>query len=224
MLDRRTLFRDREDAGQRLAAKLQYLEAPDVLVLAIPCGGVPVAAQIAERLHATLDVMVVRKLQIPWNPEAGFGALAPDGTLRLNPELTPYLHLSDAEIDQVKRRTMSEIERRLRRFRGLQEAPRLANRVVVLVDDGLASGYTMLVAAESVRKGGPRQLVVAVPVASTGAARLLKPACDTFIALHISATLPFAVASFYEHWHDLSDDEVLRYLSAGLKPRVQSAD
>lgn len=210
-------FRDREDAGQRLAVRLQRLRPPNALVLAIPCGGVPVAAQIAKRLHATLDVMVVRKLQIPWNPEAGFGALAPDGTLLLNAELMPHLHLSEAKVEEVKRGTMIEIERRIRRFRDAKAAPRLANRVVILVDDGLASGYTMLVAARSVRKAGPRRLVVAVPVASAGAARLLKPACDSFIALHVSSALPFAVADFYERWHDLTDDEVLHYLSARPK-------
>jgi putative phosphoribosyl transferase len=216
----RALFRDREDAGRQLAEKLADLQSADALVLGIPCGGVPVAIQIADRLHAQLDLMVVRKLQIPWNPEAGFGALAPDGTVLLNPELTPHLHLSEAEIREIKRRTISEIERRIQRFRGTQAAPRLADRTVVLVDDGLASGYTMLVAAQAVRKAGPRRLVVAVPVASAGAARLLKPACDSFVALHVSSALPFAVADFYEQWYDLTDEDVLRYLSA--KPKRTS--
>jgi len=214
------LFRDRDDAGRKLGEKLAQVRLEDVLVLAIPCGGVPVAVQIANRLGAQLDLIVVRKLQIPWNPEAGFGALAPDGTVLLNPELTPHLHLTDAEIWEVEKRTMVEIERRTQRFRGTQPAPRLADRAVVLVDDGLASGYTMLAAAQSVRKAGPRHLVVAVPVASAGAARLVKPACDRFIALHVSAALPFAVASFYERWRDLTDDEVLRYLQARGVPQT----
>jgi putative phosphoribosyl transferase len=213
----RAFFRDREDAGRQLAEKLADLQSKDVLVLGIPCGGVPVAVQIADRLHAQLDLMVVRKLQIPWNPEAGFGALAPDGTLLLNPELTPHLNLSEAEVEEVESRTMNEIKRRIQRFRGTQAAPRQADRTVVLVDDGLASGYTMLVAAQSVRKARPRRLVVAVPVASAGAARLLKPACDSFVALHVSSALPFAVADFYEQWYDLTDEDVLCYLSA--KPK-----
>jgi putative phosphoribosyl transferase len=214
---RHALFRDREDAGRQLGDRLAQLQFQDLLVLAIPCGGVPVAVQIADRLHAALDLMVVRKLQIPWNPEAGFGALAPDGTILLNPELTPHLHLSEADIEEVRTQTMTEIRRRMKLFRGTQAAPRLAERTVVLVDDGLASGYTMLVAAQSARKALPRRLVVAVPVASAGAARLLRPACDSFVALHVSPALPFAVADFYEQWYDLTDEDVLRHLSARPK-------
>jgi len=185
----------------------------DPLVMAIPCGGVPVGVQIALRLKAPLDLMVVRKLQIPWNTEAGFGAVAPDGTLTLNPQITPHLNLSEEEIERIKERTLHEIQRRIRLFRGGRPDPVLSGRSVILVDDGLATGYTMLVAAQSAKKAHPHRLVVATPVASARAAQLLQPKCDIFVALHVSSAIPFAVASFYKHWHDLTDDEVLKCLS-----------
>jgi len=216
----RAIFRDREEAGQRLAERLAQLNLKDPLILAIPCGGVPVGVQIARRLKAPLDLMVVRKLQIPWNTEAGFGAVAPDGTLTLNPQIAPHLNLDERGIEEIKERTLREIRRRLHRFRGNRQPPTLSGRTVILVDDGLATGYTMLVAAQSARKAQPHKLVVATPVASTRAAQLLQPKCDTFVALHVSAAIPFAVASFYQHWHDLTDGEVLSYLSSLWGPHL----
>lgn len=214
MFSAHPFFNNREDAGHKLAAELSKLNLENVLILAIPCGGVPVGINVAKELDAAFDLMIVRKLQIPWNPEAGFGAIAPDGTYLLNPNLAPHLHLSDAQIQEIKSRTLVEIERRHRRFCGNQPSPTLRNRTVILVDDGLASGYTMLVAAQSAQKAKPRQLIVAIPVASIQAAHLLKPECDTFVALHVSSAMSFAVASFYKHWHDLTDEEVLQYLTS----------
>jgi putative phosphoribosyl transferase len=208
------LFSDREDAGKKLAAELSKLNLEDAIILAIPCGGVPVGITIAKELNTDFNLIIVRKLQIPWNPEAGFGAIAPDGTYLLNPNLAPYLHLSEAKIQDVKSRTLAEIERRRYRFCGNQPSPKIKNRAVILIDDGLASGYTMLVAARSVSKVKPKQLIVATPVASIHAANLLESECDTLIALHVSSAMPFAVASFYEHWHDLTDEEVIQYLTS----------
>ncbi|MFX1562431.1 MAG: phosphoribosyltransferase [Promethearchaeota archaeon] len=214
MFSVRPLFDNREDAGYKLAAELSKLNLKNILILAIPCGGVPVGISIAKELATEFNLMIVRKLQIPWNPEAGFGAITPDGTYLLNPNLAPHLNLSDIKIQEIKSRTLAEIERRRQRFCGNRSSPEIRDRPVILVDDGLASGYTMLVAAKSVKKAKPSQLIVASPVASISAANLLKSECDTLVALHVSSAVPFAVASFYKHWHDLSDEEVIHYLKS----------
>ncbi len=218
MFDIYPLFNNREDAGKKLLAELLKLDLENILVLAIPCGGVPVGVIIAKEIYAEFALMIVRKLQIPWNTEAGFGAIAPDGTFFLNPNLAPQLHLSDAKIRDIKSQTLAEIKRRQKLFCGNKPSPKIQNRTVILVDDGLASGYTMMVAAKSVQKAKPKQLIVAVPVASTQAVHLLKSVCDTLVALHVSSAMPFAVASYYKHWHDLTDEEVLKYIASYKGP------
>ena len=164
-----TLFRDRADAGRRLADRLVSLELNDPSVLAVPAGGVPVGAQIAQRLSAPLDLIIVRKIRIPWNPEAGFGAVTSGGDALLNPRLTPVLGLNDTDIQRLADVARTEVAQRERIFRGERAHPALSGRTVILVDDGLASGYTMLAAVRSVRRRGPSTIVVAVPAASGSA-------------------------------------------------------
>ena len=206
------LFRDRLHAGHKLAERLIEYKDQDTVVLAIPRGGVPVGFEIAKHLNAQFDVIIPRKIPIPWNPEAGLGAVTADGTMVLNERMIRNLGLSKTEIDEAAEEVRQEIERRTQEYRDDQPEPDVRGRPVILVDDGLASGYTMLAAVESLKKADPSSVIVAVPVASRGAARLVAPEVDDLVALVISDRLPFAVADFYMEWRDLTDAEVIACL------------
>ncbi len=206
------LFRDRTDAGRRLAERLLEYESRGAVVLAVPRGGVPVGFEVAKRLNARFDVIIPRKIPIPWNPEAGFGAITADGTMVLNENMVRSLDLSEEEIQQAAEEVRQEIIRRTSEYRADRPPQDVKGRSAIVVDDGLASGYTMLAAIESLRKHEPSGIVVAVPVASAGAARLVAPKVDELVALVISGRLPFAVAEFYMQWRDLTDQEVVGYL------------
>lgn len=208
------LFRNRAEAGKRLAERLLDYAGSGAVVLAIPRGGVPVAYEIAKRLGAELDVIIPRKMPIPWNPEAGFGAITADGTMVLNEPMVESLGLTPGDISRVAEEVRREVVRRTRTYRGDKPPVDVAGKIVILVDDGLASGYTMLAAIKSVRKLSPSKVIVAVPVASSSAARLVERAADRLIALVVSDRLPFAVADFYLEWRDLTDEEVLHYLQS----------
>ena len=208
------LFRDRRDAGRRLAERLLDYQDRDAVVLAIPRGGVPVGFEVAGRLRAEFDVIVPRKIPIPWNPEAGMGAITADGTMVLNESMVRSLGLSKEEIEHAAEEVREEVVRRTEIYRAGRVEPEIAGKPVILVDDGLASGYTMLAAIESLKKQGPSSIVVAVPTASSGAARLIGPKVDELVALIVSERLPFAVADFYLEWRDLSDEEVLEFLQS----------
>lgn len=211
--DRKRVFKDRLHAGELLAAKIRPLLAGrDVQLLAVPAGGVPVGYVVAQRLKIPLDVAVVRKIQIPWNTEAGFGAVTWDGRVLLNELLVAQLGLSTETVEQCISRTREILRQRLETFRGARRFPDLNGKVVVLVDDGLASGFTMLAATESVKTRDPRKIIVAVPTASEGAVELLAPSVDEMICLNLRRGPIFAVADAYKKWYDLSDDEVLEYL------------
>ncbi len=205
------LFRDREDAGRRLA---ESYEGPrhEVIVLGIARGGVPVGYQLARSLGGRLDVMVARKLPVPHNPEVGFGAVAPDGSLYINEEMMRYLRLPEEQVRTIASRVLVEVRRRVKAYRGERPFPVLEGMNVILTDDGLATGYTMIAAVEMVRKLAPSSVNVAVPVSPEETARMVRPLADYFHCLHLSRSYPFAVASFYEDFHDLSDREVLAYL------------
>ena len=213
------LFRDRADAGRRIAERLLEYEDENTLVLAIPRGGVPVGYEVAKRLDAQFDVIVPRKIPIPWNPEAGFGAVTVDGTMVLNDGMVRSLDLSEDEIEQAAEEVRQEIVRRTAIYRGDKPPPDVEDKSVILVDDGLASGYTMLAAIESLRKHEPSSVIVAVPVASQGAAKLVRPKADRLAALIVSESLPFAVANYYVEWRDLTDEEVMGYLKSSVVSR-----
>ena len=206
--DRRFIFEDRTHAGRLLADKLRAYQDTDAYVLGIPAGGVPVAAVISEQLQLPLDVLVVRKIHIPWNREAGFGAISWDGTTLFNEQLLQHLQLTQDEIAQCVEEEKAEIAKRIRLFRGQKPFPDLRNRAVIVVDDGLASGFTMLVALDSVRKQQPKELVVAVPTASLHAIQLVREAADTVVCLNVRTGRVFAVAEAYTHWYDLDNAEV----------------
>jgi predicted phosphoribosyltransferase len=160
-------FKDRTEAGQTLATELKkYAGRPDVLVLALPRGGVPVAFEVAEALGAPLDIFLVRKLGVPGHEELAMGAIASGGVRVLNPEVVEYLRIPDALIDEVAAREQQELERREQAYRGSRPAPDVRRRTVILIDDGLATGSTMRAAASALRRQQPARLVVAVPVAA----------------------------------------------------------
>ena len=207
------VFRDRLHAGRLLAEKLrEYVGKGKVMLLALPAGGVPVGYAVAKELGIPMDVMVIRKIQIPWNTEAGFGALTWDGETVLNESLVEQLRLTREEIEESISKTRRIIRERLSKFRGDKPMPDLKDKVVLLIDDGLASGFTMLAAARSAKRGTPEKIVVAVPTASMGAIKLLAPEVDEIVCLNIRSGFSFAVADAYKNWYDLTDEEVIRIL------------
>ena len=211
--ERTFVFRDRLHAGRLLAERLQeYAGKRNVILLALPAGGVPVGYMVTKELCIPMDIMVVRKVQIPWNTEAGFGALTWDGETVLNEPLVRHLRLTRGIIEESISNTERIIQERLRKFRGDRPMPDLESKVVILVDDGLASGFTMLAAARSASKKKPEKIVVAAPTGSMGAIELLAPEVDEIVCLNIRSGPVFAVADAYENWYDLTDEEVMEIL------------
>ena len=202
------IFKDRDDAGRHLAKKLAHCHAADAVILAIPRGGIPVAAVVAHRLRLEWGVIVVRKLPIPWSPEAGFGAVAADGSVVLNEAMVHGLKMRQEQIDEVVREVRAELARRSEFMLLAKPPPEVSGRCAIVVDDGLASGYTMLAAIKSLREGGASRVVAAAPVASRSAAALVGPAADECVFEIVSPSVPFAVADFYLNWHDLTDEEI----------------
>ena len=183
------------------------------MVLAIPNGGVPVALRVHARIGGDFGILVVRKLHIPWNREAGFGAVAPDRTTVYNERVRRALGLGEAEERAIIDSELAEISRRQSEYHA-RDLPRLEGRVAILVDDGLASGYSMLVAARFVRRHNPAELVVAVPTASRDAVRLVKTSADRVVCPNVRTGPAFAVADAYRDWRDLEDDEVVALLQS----------
>jgi putative phosphoribosyl transferase len=203
------VFEGRSEAGSLLAEKLIEYRNCEGIVLGIPSGGVPVAGEIAASLNLPVDLMIVRKLQIPYNPEAGFGAMGLDGEVILNQQLLDQLGLTEDEIKAQAEDTFGVIKRRNQVFRKGKPFPSLKNRIVILVDDGLASGYTMLAAVRFVKRNKPGKIIVAVPTASGRTVDLILPEVDELVCLNVRHGISFAVADAYRNWYDLSDEEVL---------------
>lgn len=190
-------------------------------MLAVPRGGVPVGYEVAKSLGFPLDILPVRKVAIPWNPEAGFAAVAPGDILILNEDLTPSLGLTERQIKTLADETLAEVGRRIEVYREGRPAPDLRGKMVILVDDGLASGITMLAGVSMVKKESPEKVVVASPVASGTAVAKIKPEVDRLVVLYTHPPgLSFAVASFYDEWYDLTDEEVKGF----LKQAAESLD
>jgi len=210
--DRVSVFKDRKEAGRLLAQKLSGHKGVDGIVLGIPSGGIPVADEIAKAIGLPLDVIIVRKVQIPDNPEAGFGAVGPDGEVSLNIELASQLHLTEEEVERQIQITKDVIRRRNEIFREGLPFPSLKDKVVIVADDGLASGYTMLSAVDFIKKRNPEKVVVAVPTAPKGTVDLILPQVDELVCLNVRNGYIFAVADAYESWYDLEDNEVLSIL------------
>ncbi|MGA1974024.1 MAG: phosphoribosyltransferase family protein [Conexivisphaerales archaeon] len=218
--ERTFVFGDRTDGGMLLSKKLrQYAARSDALVLAAAAGGVPVGHVVATELDIPMEVIVIRKIQLPWDTESGFGAMSFDGDIILNLHLVRRLGLSEKTMKECISKTRNIIQERLSKYRGGRPLPELKDKVVIIVDDGLASGYTMLAAARSVRKGMPRRLVIAAPTGSSAAIELLASEVDEIVCLNIRSGPFFAVADAYSNWYDLTDDDVLEILKRPRPPR-----
>jgi predicted phosphoribosyltransferase len=224
----RIVFRDRVEAGDVLAGRLGHYArragapqagAPEVLVLALPRGGVPVGARVARALGAPLDVFVVRKLGVPGHEELAMGAIAGGGVRVRNEEVVGKLHLDDATIQRVAEAEAQELVRRERRYRGGRPPPELAGRVVILVDDGLATGSTMRAAVAAARAAGPpARVVVAVPTAPASTCEQLRREADEVVC--VTTPRPFrAVGYSYRSFPQTSDEEVTDLLRSARTPR-----
>ena len=210
--ERTGIFADRAEAGRVLGELLAAQGLAEPLLLAIPAGGVPVAAAIAAEQGWPLRAAVVSKVVLPWNSEAGYGAVAWDGRVLLNRELLPRLGLSEGEIEAGIAATREKVARRVRELGGEGEWPGLSGRAAVLVDDGLASGFTMLAAVAALRQAGAGQVVVAVPTAHLEAAQRLAQEVDLLCCANLRSGLSFAVAAAYRAWSDVTEAEALRLL------------
>ena len=201
-------FRDRREAGRLLAAKLTaYAKRPDVIVLALPRGGVPVAYEVAQALEAPLDVFLVRKLGMPGHEEYALGAIATGGVRVINQDLVQALRLPPATIEAIAAREQQELERRERVYRGDHPPPDVRGRTVILVDDGLATGATMHAAVKALRQQGAGRVVVAVPIAPPDTCDQLREVVDDIVCAVTPE--PFhAVGLWYEDFSQTTDDEV----------------
>jgi putative phosphoribosyl transferase len=215
-------FRDRSEAGRLLAQRLdEYANRPDVLVLALPRGGVPVALEIARRLAAPLDVFLVRKLGVPWHRELAMGAIAGGGIQVLNDEVVRIYGIPPHVLDAVARSEGEELDRRMRVYRGVRPLPQLAGRVVVLVDDGIATGSTMRVAVAAVRCQHPAEVVVAVPVSAADTCESLRHEVERMICLSTPQTFT-AVGDWYDDFSQTSDEQVRALLAAAGDGRTEN--
>lgn len=215
------VFRDRAEAGRLLAEGLrEYLGRPDLLVLGIPRGGVPVAFEVARALHARLDVAVVRKLGFPGCEELAMGAIASGGVRVLNPGVVAMLDDPDRAIEAVVAREQAELERRERVYRSGRPASNPRGRVVILVDDGLATGASMRAAATAMREAGVRELVIAVPVGAADTCVRLQRVADRVICLRRPEPL-VAIGEWYADFRPTTDDEVRRLLDATAQPPAE---
>ncbi len=203
-----TIFQDRTEAGQLLAAKLgKYAGRDDVIVLALPRGGVPVGFEIAKELRAPLDIFVVRKLGVPGREELAMGAIATGGVRVINREVWDYLGIAEEVLDKVTARELAELERREKAYRGTRRNPEIKDRIVILVDDGIATGSTMRAAVAAVRQQSPARLVVAVPTAAPSSCRQLEKLADEVITV-IQPERFSAVGEWYDDFSQTGDDEV----------------
>jgi putative phosphoribosyl transferase len=210
--NRRHVFKDRSDAGRKLSLLLSGLKPRDAVILAIPSGGVPVALEMNRKWGTPFDLLIVRKAQIPWNTEAGFGAVNLDGDVVLNEELVHSIGLSEEVILAQIEKTKEILKKRDALFRKGKAFPDLKDKMAVLVDDGLASGYSMIAGIRFVRKRNPSKITVATPTASHNTLVRISPLVDTLYCLNVREGYPFAVAEAYRSWYDLDDEEVLGLL------------
>ena len=211
-------FRDRVEAGRELAKQLGgYADRDDVLVLGLPRGGVPVAFEVAQALHAPLDVFLVRKLGVPGHDEYAMGAIASGGVRVINRELVESLDLPAEWIEAIEAKELRELERRERAYRGDRPPPDVTGRTVLLVDDGLATGSTMLAAATALRQDAPARLVVAVPVGSSEACDALRAVADEVVCVLTPQRL-YGVGAWYEDFSQTATKEVIALLERARRP------
>ena len=211
--NRMQIFRDRTEAGEVLAGMLEQYRESDALLLAIPAGGMPVAAEIATRLGLAIDVVPVSKILFPWTTESGFGAVAFDGTEWLNEDTIRGTRLDAASIRVATDKARDKVKRRIVKFRGTRPFPRLHDRTTILVDDGIAAGSTTRAAVLALTNTGAGKIIIATPTAHDTALYPLARMVDAIYCANVRSGLSFAVADAYKRWTDVSDDEVMDILA-----------
>jgi len=215
------VFDNRTDAGRKLANQLgEYANRKDVIVLGIPRGGVPVAFEVAASLHAPLDVFVSRKLGVPGQEELAFGAIASGGVRILDAEIVEAAGVSDVEIEQITASVKKELERRERLYRGDRPPLKVEGSTVILVDDGIATGSSMLAAISALHQMKPARLVVAVPVAPVSTCNRLRREVDQLLCVYMPETF-FAIGQFYDDFSQVTDEEVTDLLLRAEHPATQ---
>jgi predicted phosphoribosyltransferase len=190
---------------------MDYKGDSSTLIIAIPAGGVPAAYTISKKLELPLEIAVTRKLHVPWNPEVGFGAVTWNGLVEINRPLVQHLGLTDTQIEEVIAKEKTVIKQR-RNLYSRENFPDLKAKHSILVDDGLASGFSMMTTARALKQYEPKMITVAVPTAPMRSVKLLMSYVDQIYCLNIRSGLYFAVASAYKKWYDLTDKEVMKYL------------
>jgi predicted phosphoribosyltransferase len=206
--NRMDVYRDRSDAGKILAGMMENYRSTKSLVMAIPAGGVEVGAVLAESLHLLLDVAVVSKITPPWSSEVGYGAVAFDESVLLNKSFLERWHLSDQEVQDGIARAKVKVGRRLDLWRSGRPFPVLTGKTIIVVDDGLATGYTMQAAIGALRRSGAWEIIVAVPTAHVQSVEGLRGMADILVCGNIREEEDFAVANAYRHWRDIDELEV----------------
>ena len=206
------IFEDRKEAGKKLADELGRFKDKKVIVLGIPRGGIVVGYEIAKKLHAPLDIIVPRKLRAPNQPELAIGAITEDGNVILNTELINSLNIPEYYIRLESKRQQEEIARRIQAYKGEQKIRDLTGSHVIVVDDGIATGSTMIAALNSIRKRGAKSIILAVPVASSESIQMLQKIADQTITLS-APTLFFAIGQFYRNFEQTTDEEVRELLN-----------
>jgi len=217
-------FKDRREAGRRLAARLaEYANRPDVIVLALTCGGVPVAYEIAEVIGAPLDVFFVRRLAAPGSEDLAMGAIATGGVSVLNENVVRYLDISNETVDEVTYRELCELERRERLYRGGRPALDLFGRTIILVDDGLAAGSTMRAACVAMRAHRPAHIIVAAPIAACATRELFNEVVDGIVCAHRTTPDPYYVVTiWYDDLFQTSDEEARNLLEQSKRWGIDS--
>jgi putative phosphoribosyl transferase len=206
------VFQNRGHAGNILAEMLSGFVDSNTLVLGIPAGGIPVAMVIAEHLGLDLDVAVVSKITLPWNTEAGYGAVAFDGTIGLNKPLIKRIGLSRDLVNDGIYKTSQKVKRRVKMLRGKKDSPDLKEKTIVLVDDGLASGFTILVAMEAISHFDVKRVFVAIPTGRLESIRKITGQAETVFCPNIRSGGVYAVADAYKEWSDVSESQLLKNL------------
>jgi len=206
------VFTDRSEAGRKLAERLMEYKGQEAVVLAIPRGGVVVANEVARGLGCPLDLIIPRKIGAPGNPELAIGAVAGEGRVMLNAQLKEVLRVSDEYVEEEVQRQLREIDRRRKRYLGDRPPVNLTDKTVILIDDGLATGYTALAAVNAVREEKPRKIVLAVPVAPRDTYERLSGEVDALVCLSIPDFF-YAVGQFYLDFSQTTDEEVIEILS-----------
>ena len=212
--DKLYVFEDRNEAGRLLAEKLMNYKNSDAIIFGIPSGGVPIASELARSLKLTMDLIIVRKIKIPYNPEAGFGAIGPEGEIILNERVLSQLRLTEKEMQEEITKTKDVLKKRDRLFREERPLPIMKDKTIIIVDDGLASGYTMISAIKFIKRKSPQKVIVGVPTGSGKTVDLVLSFVDELVCLNVRNRFPYAVAEAYRNWYDLTDEEVLRIIKS----------